>query len=145
MKKMSIFRTVVAFVMALGLQSAFAHTALTGSVPSKDSTVSSPSVMMLSYGGEVRLVRLTLTGSNGEVDIGFTPVATASASFHVPMPFLQAGAYVVNWTAIGDDGHSVSNQFGFTVDPNAPAAVMDHSNMSHDDSHSHDESHSHDH
>lgn len=148
MKKMSIFQSFAAMILALGLQaSALAHTAMTGSVPPADSTVSSPSVMMLSFGAEVRLVRLSLNGSNGEVDIGFSPVATASTSFHVPMPFLQAGAYTVNWTAIGNDGHSVSNTFAFTVDPNAPAAVMDHGQMSHgdahDESHGHDEAHDH--
>lgn len=140
MKKSNVFQLIVGMFLVFGLHtSALAHTALSGSSPSKDSTVSSPSVMMLTFGGDVRLLRLSVTGSAGEVDIGFTPVAAASANFHLPMPFLQAGSYVVNWTAIGADGHSVSDEFSFSVDPNAPAAVMDHSHMehSHDDAHSH--------
>jgi hypothetical protein len=97
--------------------------------------------MMLTFGGEVRLVRVEVKGSAGAVDIGFTPVAAAQARFHMPMPFMAAGQYVVTWTAIGEDGHSVSDEFAFTVDPDAPAAVMDHG-----EAHSHggsDEVHSH--
>lgn len=148
MKKLAIWQTLATVVLALGIQSAaFAHTHMSMSSPQNDETVSSPSVMMLTFGDAVRLVRVSVTGANGELDIGFTPVAEAQASFHMPMPFMAAGAYVVNWTAIGADGHSVSDEFGFTVDPSAPAAVMNHGDMemedhSHDASHSHDDSHS---
>jgi len=148
MKKLAIWQMLATVVLALGIQSAaFAHTHLSMSSPQSDETVSSPSVLMLTFGDAVRLVRLSVTGANGDLEIGFTPVAEALARFHVPVPAMAAGAYVVNWTAIGDDGHSVSNEFGFTVDPNAPAAVMNHGDMqmedhSHDASHSHDEAHS---
>jgi hypothetical protein len=40
------------------------------------------------------------------------------------MPVLPAGTYRVDWTILGEDGHSVSENFMFNVDPNAPAAVM---------------------
>jgi hypothetical protein len=40
------------------------------------------------------------------------------------MPALVAGSYRVDWTILGEDGHSVSENFTFNVDPNAPAAVM---------------------
>lgn len=148
MKKTAIWQVLATVVLALGIQTAaFAHTHLSMSSPQSDETVSSPSVLMLTYGDAVRLVRLSVTGANGAMDIGFTPVADAQARFHVPMPFMAAGDYVVNWTAIGADGHSVSNEFGFTVDPNAPAAVMNHGDMdehSHDAAHSHEEAHSQD-
>ncbi len=147
MNKFKLFQLLMAAVLALGVQvSALAHTHLEMTSPKGGETVSSPSVMMLTFGGEVRLVRVEVKGSAGPVDIGFTPVAAAQARFHMPMPFLAAGEYVVTWTAIGDDGHSVSNEFAFTVDPSAPAAVMDHGEShSHGDSgaaHSHDD-HSH--
>jgi methionine-rich copper-binding protein CopC len=148
MKKIAIWQMLATVVLALGIQSAaFAHTHMSMSSPQNDETVSSPSVMMLTFGDAVRLVRVSVTGANGELDIGFTPVADAQASFHMPMPFMAAGAYVVNWTAIGADGHSASDKFGFTVDPNAPAAVMNHGDMEmedhgHDAAHSHDDSHS---
>ena len=146
MKIRSLLHWFATLALTFGLSSlALAHTALTGSVPEKGATVSSPSVMMLTFGADVRLVKVTLTGSAGELDTGFSPVAAADAQFHVPMPFLQAGAYTVNWTAIGADGHSVSDSFGFTVDPNAPAAVMNHGAMehAHDAGHDHEAAHEH--
>lgn len=142
MKKGSIWQMLATVVLALGIQSAaFAHTHLSMSSPQADETVSSPSVLMLTFGDAIRLVRVSVTGASGELDIGFTPVADALARFHMPMPFMAAGHYVVNWTAIGADGHSVSDEFGFTVDPNAPAAVMNHGDT---DEHSHEEAQSQD-
>jgi len=142
MKKLSVWQMLASLVLVLGLQTAaFAHTHLSSSSPSNGEKVSSPSVLMVTFGDAVRLVRLTVSGANGEIDIGFTPVADANANFHVPMPFMAAGGYVVNWTAIGADGHSVSDKFDFTVDPSAPAAAMNHDKM---ESHEHEDSHSHD-
>lgn len=143
MKKFSLIQPVLVAVLALVFHSAaFAHSALQQSVPANGQSVSSPSVMMLSFDGAVRLVRLSVTGSNGAVDMGFVPQAAANSTFHLPMPHLMAGTYQVNWTILGADGHSVSEDFSFTVDPNAPAAVMDHS---HGDDHSHDHGQSHSH
>jgi methionine-rich copper-binding protein CopC len=125
MRKISLLQAAFAFLLSLWLQSgAFAHSSASGTVPGNGQTVSSPEMLMLSFDGSVRLVRLTLSGSSGAVDVGFVPQATASASFHIPMPVLPAGTYRVDWTILGEDGHSVSENFMFNVDPNAPAAVM---------------------
>jgi len=141
MNKLKVFQLLTAVVLVLGVQmSALAHTHMQMSSPKNGETVSSPTVMMLTFGGEVRLVRVEVVGSAGPVDIGFTPVAAVETRFHMPMPFLEAGEYVVTWTAIGEDGHSVSDEFAFTIDPNAPAAVMDHG-----DTHSHGGSEPHSH
>ncbi len=125
MRKISQLKAAIAVLLSLWLQSgAFAHSSASGTVPGNGQTVSSPEMLMLSFDGSVRLVRLTVSGSSGAVDVGFVPQATASASFHIPMPVLPAGTYRVDWTILGEDGHSVSENFMFNVDPNAPAAVM---------------------
>jgi len=125
MRKISLLQAAFAFLLSLWLQSgAFAHSSASGTVPGNGQTVSSPEMLMLSFDGSVRLVRLTVSGSSGAVDVGFVPQATASASFHIPMPVLPAGTYRVDWTILGEDGHSVSENFMFNVDPHAPAAVM---------------------
>jgi len=125
MKRTTMLQAFGTAILTLLLQAgAWGHSAMAGSVPGNGQTVSSPSMLMLSFDGSVRLVRLTVTGSSGLVDVGFVPQATASSSFHVAMPMLAADTYRVNWTILGEDGHSVSEDFRFTVDPNAPEAVM---------------------
>ncbi len=125
MKRTSLLQAAFAVLLSVLLHSgAFAHSSASGTVPGNGQTVSSPEMLMLSFDGSVRLVRLTVAGSNGAVDVGFVPQATASATFPIPMPVLPAGAYRVDWTILGEDGHSVSENFMFNVDPNAPAAVM---------------------
>ena len=32
---------------------------------------------------------------------------------------MQTGQFTVEWAAIGADGHTITNTFSFTVDPNA--------------------------
>jgi len=125
MKRISLLQAFGAAMLTLVLQaSAWGHSAMAGSVPGNGQTVSSPSMLMMSFDGAVRLVRLTVMGSSGAVDVGFVPQATASSSFHVPVPMLAADTYRVEWTILGADGHSVSENFRFTVDPSAPAAIM---------------------
>lgn len=125
MKRITLLQAFGAALLSLLLQAgAWGHSSASGTVPGNGQTVASPEMLMLSFDGSVRLVRLTVSGSNGVVDVGFVPQATASATFHVPMPMLPAGSYRVDWTILGEDGHSVSENFMFNVDPNAPAAVM---------------------
>lgn len=150
MRKVSLLQGLIAgFLMLTMHSSAFAHSALSVSSPENGQTVSAPSVMMLGFNGDVRLVKLTVTNDAGPVDIGFTPQAEAKAMFHVSMPALVAGAYRVEWTILGADGHSVSENFRFTIDPNAPAAVMNHdamhSHMHDDEAHDHEETTAHQH
>ncbi len=125
MKRLTLLQGLAAALLMLVMHSAaFAHSAMSSSVPENGQTVATPEMLMLHFNGNVRLVRLTVTGDNGVVETGFVPDAAANMMFHVAMPPLVAGAYRVNWTVIGEDGHSVSEDFRFTVDPNAPAAVM---------------------
>ena len=42
------------------------------------------------------------------------------ASFRLETPGMHPGAFTVNWAVIGADGHTVTNSYSFTVDPNAP-------------------------
>ena len=145
MKKFGMLQGLCAAVLLIAMQgSAFAHNALTNSVPANGQTVSAPSMLMLVFNGDVRLVRTTVTGPDGALDIGFVPSVAANTMHHVPMPSLQAGAYSVEWTVLGEDGHSVTDSFGFNVDPTAPAAVMDHGAMNQGADHGHGDSHSHD-
>jgi len=105
---------------------ASAHSALTASVPANGSTVSSAETLTLNFSGPVRLLRLTLVhGASHQIDIGFEAVATQQTEFSYELPALMNGAHTVNWTIIGADGHTISESFGFTMDPAASAAHSD--------------------
>jgi methionine-rich copper-binding protein CopC len=96
------------------------HFALSRSVPAADATVPAPA--------EVRLW-FTEAAQPGSVAIrlvrpGGAPVETGEAMpdeddgrvYHVRVTrTLPAGAYTVSWRGIGDDGHAVRGEFGFSV------------------------------
>ncbi|MDX1491898.1 MAG: copper resistance protein CopC [Pseudohongiellaceae bacterium] len=131
MQKRNLLQLVLMAFLAICVQSgAYAHSALKSSSPEKGSTVSSPSMLMLTFNDAVRLVKFELKGDAGAVDTGFAAKPAANTMFHIPVPALSAGAYEVTWSILGGDGHAVSESFGFNVDPNAPAAVMNHGDAS---------------
>ena len=101
---------------------AFAHSALTASVPVDGQTLSAPAMLQLEFNGEVSLLALSIVGKDGEVDIGFTPSADPAATHELALPALTDGRYVVDWTIIGADGHRISKSFSFTVDAAAAAS-----------------------
>ena len=128
MKTLTVIRQLVLSVMLVGFAGhAAAHTALTASVPANGSKVSSAEKLTLNFGGPVRLLRLALVhGASHQIDIGFEAVATQQTEFSYDLPALMNGAHTVNWTIMGADGHTISESFGFTVDPAASAAHAHH-------------------
>jgi len=96
------------------------HFSLSRSVPAAGATVSAPSEITLWF-SEVpqdNSISIRLVDARGEL------VATSDARqdgddrrmFHVvPGRTLAAGGYTVAWRGIGQDGHTVRGDFGFTV------------------------------
>jgi methionine-rich copper-binding protein CopC len=118
----------IAFLAALGVlftSSAFAHTHLAKSVPANGSVVTTaPEKITLQFEHEVRLTELTIQQGEAKaerllVPLPHEPVKEVTAA----PPKLAAGAYVVNWRAVGADGHVMSGKVRFTVsaDGAAPA------------------------
>ena len=116
-------RIALTMVLALAVSAAgwsARHFALAKSMPEADSSVTSPENLQLwftqvpqdgSY--TVRLLdaagELVETGdaTRNEEDAKLIEVTVGRA--------LSAGAYTVAWRGIGDDGHVVRDDFGFTV------------------------------
>lgn len=146
MIKRTFLQVMAAAALAVLFQSgAYAHSALKGSSPDNGATVSAPSMLMLTFADDVRLVKVELVGPAGVLETGFAPMPEAGKMFHVPVSALAAGEHRVNWSILGADGHAVSESFRFTVDPTAPAAVMNHGStmpMSHDPADMHQETNS---
>lgn len=106
-----------AFIACVSLSmTASAHNVLKSSTPADGSTLDrSPSELALDFNGQVRLVKLSLKRSDESIDVGFKPNLTAATSFIVPVPELASGAYSLEFSVIGEDGHTVAAHFNFGI------------------------------
>ena len=106
-----------AFIACVSLSmTASAHNVLKSSTPADGSTLDrSPSELALDFNGQVRLVKLSLKRSDESIDVGFKPDLTAATSFIVPVPELASGAYSLEFSVIGEDGHTVAGRFNFGI------------------------------
>ena len=106
-----------AFIACVSLNmTASAHNVLKSSTPADGSTLDrSPSELALDFNGQVRLVKLSLKRSDESIDVGFKPDLTAATSFIVPVPELASGAYSLEFSVIGEDGHTVAGPFNFGI------------------------------
>jgi methionine-rich copper-binding protein CopC len=99
---------------------ALLHFGLSRSVPAADATVATPPEVRLWFTevpkeGSVG-IRVVNAAGNAVETAAPAPDA-ADARIHavaIPSP-LPAGRYTVAWRGIGDDGHVVTGDFGFTV------------------------------
>ncbi len=116
---MSIFA-----VLLIVHNTAFAHSALTSSLPGDGQRVATPPGLILNFNGPVSLLKLSIVGKDGKVAIDFTPSSDSSERHEVALPALSDGNYTVDWTILGADGHTVNKTFIFTVDATAEMAGM---------------------
>lgn len=119
MKLTSIFRFLAALAALAIPLVAFAHTPLKGSVPAADSTVTQISAIEVEFNGPVRLVRLQLMQGAVEIPTEFAVNPEPVASYSIAAANVPAGQITVEWAAIGADGHTLTDSFSFTIDPNA--------------------------
>lgn len=93
-----------------------AHSMLQASSPMDGAEVEAPKVLTLEFSEPVRLLRVTLTGPDGDaIGFGFEPAREPTAILEYDLPALEAGEYTVEWMLIGKDGHTVSDRFSFSV------------------------------
>ena len=106
-----------AFIACVSLNmTASAHNVLKSSTPADGSMLDrSPSELALDFNGQVRFVKLSLKRSDESIDVGFKPDLTAATSFIVPVPELASGAYSLEFSVIGEDGHTVAGHFNFGI------------------------------
>ncbi len=115
-------RAILATSLALLFTvSVLAHTALKEAVPADGTAVKvAPAHIDLLFNGPVQLIKLELMGVGHEMPTSFEANDEAMANFRLETPGMHPGAFTVNWAVIGADGHTVTNSYSFTVDPNAP-------------------------
>ena len=118
MKSKPVFQFLAVFAAFVIALAASAHTPLKGSLPAADSTVAQATAIEVDFNGPVRLVRLQVMHGAVEVPTEFAVNPEPVASYQVAAPNIPAGKITVEWAAIGADGHTLTDTFSFTVDPN---------------------------
>lgn len=116
---------------------ALAHAGLEKSIPAANAMIdAAPPELVLEFDKPMMLMKLTLTDKkNGTpVNLNFTAHSTTESIQKHPLPKLPAGHYVVNWSAMGKDGHNMSGEFAFMV---GPMKDMKKDDMKHDDTKGH--------
>jgi len=117
---------------------AFAHTALKEATPGNGVIVrAAPEHLNLTFNGPVKLVKLELMGVGHEMPTNFKTNSEAKAAFVIETPGMHPGAFTVNWAVIGEDGHTVTDSYSFTVDPDATDAQIHAAGTGSDAGHGH--------
>lgn len=108
-----------AALLALGLAfapNAFAHSSMETSPQNGAMMEKSPDSIMIQFDKMSKILKFSIEDSNGK-EVEFTPPSDKGFTdmYEAVVNELPAGMYMVNWSAIGKDGHPVKNNFSFTV------------------------------
>ncbi len=96
---------------------AFAHTSVREmSITDNARLAQAPQDFTIVFSGHTGLANVTLTNAAGETfSLAFTAPHEMAASFTIPLPALQAGAYTLSWRTIAHDGHAMPGAVHFVV------------------------------
>jgi copper resistance protein C len=114
---MKIVKLLLPLLALLFAGQVLAHVRLTEAVPADNAMLmQTPATLSLSFSGQVRLTKVTLTtAENNPIAFGFTPSAAAAEQFSWALPLLESGNYRVSWVALGADGHKMSGELSFML------------------------------
>ncbi len=124
---------LLSLVVLCFASNALAHAGLEKSIPAANAMVeAAPPELVLEFENPVMLMKLTLTDKmkGTAIDLNFKASSTLVETHKFPLPKLENGHYVVNWTAMGKDGHNMNGEFAFMV---GPMKGMKKDDMKHDD------------
>ena len=130
---MKFFNSAVAILGLVLTFSASAHISLKQSIPAQEAMLmKSPEQLSLTFGGEVRLAKVIIKDEkNKSINFDFKPSATPSTDFNWSLPSLAQGTYTVKWTALGGDGHKMTDTFRFMVHKNESHKMMQEQSNTH--------------
>ena len=114
MKKIIILLATLALALS---SSVYAHTGLVSSSPINNAMLMySPDNVELTFGKEVRLLKLKLTNKNGRKFVfGFKITGKSATSYSYALPMLPVDTYNVTWVAMGNDAHKINGKIVFMV------------------------------
>lgn len=117
---MKTLRILCLVAAALCSSAAMAHAVVKQSVPAPGATLAvAPKEVVVTFNEKVEKMFTNATLATGAgATIATTKAAIDPANpaiLRLPLPALKPGAYVVKWTAVGNDGHRRTGDIGFTV------------------------------
>jgi hypothetical protein len=101
----------------LAVAPALAHTSVREmSIAENARLPSAPESFTIVFSGHTGLANVTLSNAAGEaIPLAFTAPREMAASYTIPLPALQAGAYTLSWRTIAHDGHAMPGAVHFVV------------------------------
>ena len=130
---MKFFNSAVVILGLVLTFSASAHISLKQSTPTQEAMLmQSPEQLSLTFGGEVRLAKVIIKDEkNNSINFDFKPSSTPSTDFSWSLPSLAQGTYTVKWTALGGDGHKMTDTFRFMVHKSESHKMMQEQSNTH--------------
>lgn len=111
--KQSVFAILALLTTTI---SGWAHSKAEKTIPANEATVVSVETIEIRFDDPVRVISITLTGPDGNVEIEREIGKEAETEFRASPPAsLPNGAYTVDWRGLSADGHPAQGSFGFTV------------------------------
>ena len=123
---------LLSLVVLCFASNALAHAGLEKSIPAANAMMeAAPPELVLEFEKPIMLMKLTLTDKMKGTAIGlnFKASSTLVETHKFPLSKLENGHYVVNWTAMGKDGHNMTGEFAFMI---GAMKGMKHEDMKHD-------------
>lgn len=109
---------LLSLVVLCFASNALAHAGLVKSIPAANAMMeAAPPELVLEFDKPIMLMKLTLTDKmkGTAVKLNFTANSKTEKAHKLPLPKLAPGHYIVNWTAMGKDGHNMSGEFAFMI------------------------------
>ena len=96
--------------------SLLAHTELQSSVPAESAKLEgAPEQVVLTFTGEVRLLRAELRSASGQTQELTIPSSDWAAELELALPDLNPGFQYLDWSILSRDGHSMSGTLTFFI------------------------------
>jgi methionine-rich copper-binding protein CopC len=109
--------TSLAITMGAISTGALAHSKQETTVPMDGTTVMEVNELVLRFDQPMRVTRIALTGSDGEIGLS-SEMGTDAVTEYVATPesHVAPGNYEVEWRGLAADGHPMQGGYSFTVD-----------------------------
>ncbi|HWA23723.1 MAG TPA: copper resistance CopC family protein [Caulobacterales bacterium] len=116
MKTKLLVPVALAFFAATA-PAAFAHTHVrTTSIADNAALTAPPADFTVAFTEPAAIANVTLaTGAGAPAPLNYQPPAGFAASYQIPLPHLDAGAYTLAWRMIARDGHVMNGTVHFTI------------------------------